>query len=157
MQAIGLPFYRPHLPIAAVSTAVSKPVKGALRAFSKQVVCRDQQADAVQCCAGKINCRAGALKNRQQQSGILDTSAERTDRVEAAASGTTPSSDRRPEVVFRPTRSFQTAGMRTDPPVSEPMPAAASPNATEAAAPEDDPPATASGSLTDGGDAVIGL
>ena len=59
-------------------------------------------------------------------------------------SGTTPSSESRPGVVLRPTRSFHAEGTRTDPPVSEPIPAAASPNATEVAAPEDDPPDTAS-------------
>ena len=47
--------------------------------------------------------------------------------------------------------------MRTDPPVSEPIPQAASPKATLAAAPEDDPPGTASGSFTQGGVAVTGL
>ena len=71
--------------------------------------------------------------------------------------GTTPSSERRPHAVFRPTRSFQADGMRTEPPVSEPIPAAASPNATEAAAPEDEPPETASGSFTQGGDSVTGF
>ena len=47
--------------------------------------------------------------------------------------------------------------MRTLPPVSEPIPAAASPKATDAAAPEDDPPGTASGSFTQGGVSVTGL
>ena len=61
-----------------------------------------------------------------------------------AQSGTTPFRDSRPEVVFSPTRSFHAAGTRTDPPVSEPMAAGASPKATEPAAPEDDPPASAS-------------
>ena len=32
------------------------------------------------------------------------------------------------------------AGMRTEPPVSEPMPATAIPSVTETAAPEDEPP-----------------
>lgn len=72
-------------------------------------------------------------------------------------SGTTPSSDRRACVVLSPTRSFHAAGIRTDPPVSEPIPAAASPNATEAAAPDEDPPGTASGSFTQGGVAVMGF
>ena len=40
-------------------------------------------------------------------------------------------------------RALQAAGIRTDPPVSDPIPAAASPKATDVAAPEDDPPATA--------------
>ena len=42
-----------------------------------------------------------------------------------AASGTTPFSDTRPDVVFNPTRSFHADGMRTDPPVSLPIPQAA--------------------------------
>jgi hypothetical protein len=73
------------------------------------------------------------------------------------ASGTTPSRVSRSAVVFRPTRSFQTEGTRTEPPVSDPIAAAARLNATEAAAPEDDPPATAPASLTQGGVAVLGL
>ncbi len=52
----------------------------------------------------------------------------------------------RPEVVFNPTRSFQTDGTRTEPPVSEPIASGAMLNATDAAAPEDDPPDTASAS-----------
>ena len=71
--------------------------------------------------------------------------------------GTTPVSGRRPVVVFRPTRSFQAAGIRTEPPVSDPIPAGASPKATEAAAPEEDPPDTAFSSLIQGLVAVIGL
>ncbi len=47
--------------------------------------------------------------------------------------------------------------MRTDPPVSDPIAAGASPKATEAAAPDDDPPGTASASFTQGGVAVTGF
>ena len=72
-------------------------------------------------------------------------------------SGTVPSSDKRPEVVLSPTRSFHAAGMRTEPPVSLPIPAAASPNATEVAAPDDDPPGTQAGSCRLGGVSVDGL
>ena len=60
-------------------------------------------------------------------------------------------------MVFRPTRSFHAAGTRTEPAVSEPMPAAARPKATEAAAPEEEPPGASSGSLMLGGVAVTGL
>ena len=60
-------------------------------------------------------------------------------------------------MVLSPTRSFQTAGTRTEPPVSDPTAAGASPKATDAAAPEDEPPATAPASLTEGGVAVTGL
>ena len=42
-------------------------------------------------------------------------------------SSTTPSSGNSPWVVFSPTSEFQAEGMRTDPPVSDPIPAAASP------------------------------
>ncbi len=68
-----------------------------------------------------------------------------------------PSSGRRPIEVLSPTRSFQAAGMRTEPPVSEPSAAGARPKATEVAAPEEEPPDTASASLMQGGDWVIGL
>ena len=74
-----------------------------------------------------------------------------------AHSGTTPFSDTRPEVVFSPTRSFHALGMRTDPPVSLPIPLAARPKATLAAAPDEDPPGTAASSFTQGGVAVIGF
>jgi len=47
-----------------------------------------------------------------------------------------------PDVVLRPTKSFQAAGFLTEPPVSEPIPAAARPKETEVAAPDDDPPGT---------------
>ena len=72
-------------------------------------------------------------------------------------SGTTPSSGSAPCVVFSPTRSFQPAGTRTEPAVSEPIAAAARPKATEAAAPDDEPPGASSGSLMLGGVAVTGL
>ncbi len=47
--------------------------------------------------------------------------------------------------------------MRTEPPVSEPIPAAARPKATETAAPELEPPGARSRSKTFGGVAVLGL
>ena len=72
-------------------------------------------------------------------------------------SGTDPATDKRPWVVLNPVISFQADGIRTDPPVSEPIPAAARPKATEAAAPDDDPPGTTSGSFTLGEVAVIGF
>ena len=59
--------------------------------------------------------------------------------------GTTPLRESLPAVVFKPTKSFQAAGIRTEPPVSEPIPAEAKPNATEVAAPDEDPPGTESG------------
>ena len=54
--------------------------------------------------------------------------------------GKTPSSGIRPVVVLSPVTPQNAAGIRTEPPVSEPMAAAAMPSATETAAPEDDPP-----------------
>ena len=72
-------------------------------------------------------------------------------------SGTTPSHDIAPAVVFNPASQFHPAGMRTEPPVSEPIPAAASPRAVETAAPEEEPPGARSGSKALGGVAVIGL
>ena len=65
--------------------------------------------------------------------------------------GTTPCIGTLPNVVFKPTKSFQAAGILTEPPVSEPMAAGASPKATDAAAPEEEPPDTAVKSLTHGG------
>jgi len=57
-------------------------------------------------------------------------------------SGRTPSSGTRRAVGLNPTMPFSAAGMRTDPPVSEPIAAAAMPSVTEIAAPDDDPPGT---------------
>ena len=65
--------------------------------------------------------------------------------------GTTPCNDNRPAVVFNPTRSFHALGTLTEPPVSDPIPQEAKLNATEAAAPEDEPPATASKLFMHGG------
>ena len=45
-----------------------------------------------------------------------------------------------PKEVLRPTRPFHAAGIRTEPPVSEPTATGASRRATETAAPLDDPP-----------------
>ena len=60
-------------------------------------------------------------------------------------------------MVFSPTRSFHAAGTRTEPAVSEPIAAAASPKATDAAAPDEEPPGASSGSLMFGGVAVTGF
>src|SRR5690348_12081441 len=56
------------------------------------------------------------------------------------ASGYTPSSGARPQVVFRPTTPQQAAGIRTEPPVSVPRATSASPAATATAEPLEDPP-----------------
>ena len=54
--------------------------------------------------------------------------------------GNTPSRGIRPVVVLKPVTPQSAAGMRTEPPVSEPMAAAAMPSVTDTAAPEDEPP-----------------
>lgn len=60
-------------------------------------------------------------------------------------------------MVLRPASPFQAAGMRTEPPVSVPAPAAARPSATATAVPELDPPGARPGSIALGGVAVTGL
>ena len=60
-------------------------------------------------------------------------------------------------MVFSPTRSFQAAGTRTEPAVSEPIAAGARPKATAAALPEEEPPGASAGSCTFGGVPVTGL
>ena len=72
-------------------------------------------------------------------------------------SPSTPSSGSSPKLVLRPTRPFQAAGTRTEPPVSEPMAAAARPRETETAAPEDDPPGMRATELSKGFDGVPNL
>ena len=62
----------------------------------------------------------------------------------------TPSSGSSPKLVLRPTRPFQAAGTRTEPPVSEPIAAAARPRERETAAPEDDPPGSRATSSSKG-------
>ena len=99
--------------------------------------------------------RPSMIPSSSAQSSTLRASGPMVSKV--SHSGTVPVSGKSPAVVLRPTRSFQAAGIRTDPPVSDPIAAGASPKATEAAAPDEDPPATASGSLTDGGVAVTGF
>ena len=61
------------------------------------------------------------------------------------ASGIVPSSEIAPCVVRRPISPQKLAGARTEPPVSEPVPMSASPPATAAADPDDEPPVTRSG------------
>src|SRR6516225_7636631 len=62
------------------------------------------------------------------------------------ASGYTPSSGTRPQLVFRPTTPQQAAGIRTEPPVSVPSATSASPVATATAEPLDEPPGRRRGS-----------
>ena len=57
-------------------------------------------------------------------------------------SGKTPSVGTRPTVGLKPARPQNAAGMRTEPAVSVPSPAADMPSVTETAAPDDDPPGT---------------
>ena len=72
--------------------------------------------------------------------------ASRTERVMAQAvssvkdKGTVPSSGTRRAVFLKPTMPCRAAGMRMEPPVSEPRPTKAAPVATETAAPLDEPP-----------------
>ena len=72
--------------------------------------------------------------------------ASRTDRVMAQTvssvvdSGSAPSAGVRRAVFLKPTMPFSAAGMRIEPPVSEPRPMKAAPLATEIAAPDDEPP-----------------
>src|SRR5271165_6165174 len=62
------------------------------------------------------------------------------------ASGYTPCTGTRPQVVFKPTTPQQAAGIRTDPPVSVPSAVSASPAATATAEPLDEPPGRRRGS-----------
>src|SRR5579862_3397470 len=56
--------------------------------------------------------------------------------------GNAPFAGTRDAVGLKPVRPQNAAGMRNEPPVSLPRPAAAMPNATDIAAPDDEPPAT---------------
>ena len=71
--------------------------------------------------------------------------------------GTTPSREISPLVVLSPTKSFHAAGTLTEPPVSDPIPIEARLNATDPAAPEDEPPDTASKLFIQGVVFVIGF
>lgn len=55
-------------------------------------------------------------------------------------SGSAPSVGTSRAVLLKPTIPFSAAGMRIEPPVSEPRPMKAAPVATEIAAPDDEPP-----------------
>jgi hypothetical protein len=72
--------------------------------------------------------------------------ASRTERVMAQTvsrvvdSGRAPSAGTSRAVLLKPTMPFSAAGMRIEPPVSEPSPMNAAPVATEMAAPEEEPP-----------------
>src|SRR5439155_24948147 len=62
------------------------------------------------------------------------------------ASGQTPSTGTRPCVVLRPVTPQHAAGIRIDPPVSEPSATSASPVATATADPLEEPPGMSAGS-----------
>ena len=57
-----------------------------------------------------------------------------------ADSGSTPAMDTRQALGLKPVSPHSAAGIRTEPPVSEPMAAAAMPSATDTAAPDEEPP-----------------
>ena len=63
------------------------------------------------------------------------------------ASGKQPSSGTSPHVGFKPTTPQHAAGIRIEPPVSEPSAASASPAASAAAEPPLEPPATRPGAI----------
>ena len=107
---------------------------------------------------GEIRRGGGRRARRASSAGVLDRAAERRRRCRSSGGAARPRrADSSPCVVFSPTRSFQAAGTRTEPAVSEPIAAAARPKATDAAAPDDEPPGASSGSLMFGGVAVTGL
>src|ERR1700759_4595776 len=84
---------------------------------------------------------------RPTPSSIAATSAPSGPTVSRdGASGYTPSSGTRPQVVFRPAIPQQAAGIRTEPPVSVPRATSASPAATATAEPLDEPPGSRLGS-----------
>ncbi|MCY1373044.1 hypothetical protein D9M69_602940 [compost metagenome] len=60
----------------------------------------------------------------------------------AGVSGKAPSSGMRRAVGLKPTKPFRAAGMRMEPPVSEPIAISLVPSAAETAAPEEEPPGT---------------
>src|SRR2546423_3030329 len=59
-----------------------------------------------------------------------------------AAAGNCPEPGMRPGVGFNPAIPQKCAGIRIDPPISDPTPAAEHPEAIAAASPPDDPPGT---------------
>ncbi len=60
-------------------------------------------------------------------------------------------------MVFKPTKSFHATGMRTEPPVSDPIAPTAKSQAIDATAPEEDSPTAAAASLIHTGVAVTGF
>src|SRR2546430_5546842 len=106
--------------------------------------------------AGRIRpTRAGASAEAPAKPGSISRIPSSTAATSApsgptvsmeGASGYTPSSGTRPQVVFRPAIPQQAAGIRTEPPVSVPRAASASPRAIATAEPLDDPPGTRRGS-----------
>ena len=124
------------------ATALSKAALGASRTSSGAMVSRMARrrpfAEAPlrsAACPPSSAASMRAASSTVRQSGPIVSNFSQ--------SGTTPVRGMRVAVVLRPTRSFHAAGIRTDPPVSEPIPQGARAKATEAAAPEEEPPATA--------------
>src|SRR3990167_344502 len=94
---------------------------------------------------------AGLRVTRRAARISCANTASRTVRVRAQAvssvvdSGTAPEVGTSRAVFLKPTMPLRAAGMRIEPPVSEPRPMKAAPVATDTAAPEDDPPGTRAG------------
>ncbi|GAO27353.1 hypothetical protein ALISP_7173 [Alicycliphilus sp. B1] len=94
---------------------------------------------------------AGLRVTRRAARISCATMASRTERVSAHAvssvveSGTAPSVGTRRAVFLKPTTPLRAAGMRIEPPVSEPRAMKAAPVATDTPAPEDEPPGTRAG------------
>src|SRR5262245_1525365 len=85
----------------------------------------------------------GAGRSVRAPQAIAASAAERVNNPSVSRSGesgNTPSVGKRPQELFQPTIPQSAAGTRTDPPVSDPIANGASPAATAADDPLDDPP-----------------
>ncbi|MCY1300953.1 hypothetical protein D9M70_505410 [compost metagenome] len=87
---------------------------------------------------GGIGCSPAITASAIAQSATVPASGPSESRL--GDSGKAPSSGMRRAVGLKPTMPFNAAGMRTEPPVSEPMAMSQVPSAAETPAPEDDPP-----------------
>ena len=121
------------------NTQSRTPLDGAFPlSFTLDTVCGSARRRP---CSGRRTTGSGApastastIRQSSTQRAIAHTVSSVND------SGKAPASAVRACVFLKPTRPHSAAGMRIEPPVSEPSPATAWPSATETAAPADEPP-----------------
>ena len=120
-----------HASSNAFATVSSMPSKASVRGIHRRL-------PASGAAPGREGASPAMIASSSAQQATLCASGPIESRL--TASGTTPSIGTRLAVGLNPVSPHRAEGMRTEPPVSVPIAAAAMPSVTETAAPEDEPP-----------------